>query len=153
MTEKLLSVPFVKQKPSYCGPATLAMVLQYHGHNISQDYLAERISCVEFFGSTISELKDCAVNEGFKAFSNESDLNELVSFINKGCPVIVAQYRSLTDKSIHYRVVVGYDSDREQVIYHDSEISNGDYLRVPQWLFLRVWHANEFSNPAVIVLP
>ena len=33
----VLNVPFIAQKPNYCGPAALAMLANYYGHAVTQD--------------------------------------------------------------------------------------------------------------------
>lgn len=89
MTKKILNVPFIKQKISYCGPAALAMVMQYYGCNINQDLIGDRIYA-QYFGAKIGELEEIAKEEGFETSIPRSSLGELVSFIDDGCPVIVA---------------------------------------------------------------
>ena len=38
--DDILDVPFIAQKPNYCGPAALAMLANYYGHPVSQDEIA-----------------------------------------------------------------------------------------------------------------
>ena len=51
------TVPFVKQKYRFCGPAALASVMMYYGKDIDQDEIAENVYTPELKGSLISDMK------------------------------------------------------------------------------------------------
>lgn len=148
MTKKILDVPFIKQKISYCGPAALAMVMQYYGCNINQDQIGDKIYA-QYFGAKIGELEEIAKEEGFETISGSSSLRELISFIDDGCPVIVAQHETISDENVHYRVVVGYDSENKKIILHDPDLD--EYLDISYWLFLSLWYSQGFDNVTLVL--
>lgn len=142
MAKKILEVPFVKQKVDYCGPASLAMVLQYHGHNTSQDDIGDKL-CAAWFAATTGQLEEYANEQGFQTELSESNLDELISCIEADQPVIVAQHRTVSDETVHFRVVVGYDSEKMRIFFHDPEVDA--YLDVSYDLFSWVWGSKGFE--------
>ena len=85
--KKILNVPFVKQKLNYCGPASLAMVFQYHGYNVNQDFIGEKIPGGEYFGITLGELEGVSKENGFETkILEKCNFKDLISLIDKNCP-------------------------------------------------------------------
>lgn len=58
-------VPVIKQDDYHCGPATLAMVMQFHGTKISAEEAAKGLFHKNLKGSFFSEMKAKAREEGF----------------------------------------------------------------------------------------
>ena len=58
--DDVLNVPFIAQKPNYCGPAALAMLANYYGHPVSQDEIAGAIYLPDIGGTLTSELGEYA---------------------------------------------------------------------------------------------
>ena len=110
-----LSVPFIRQKGDWCGPAALAMVLKFHGHEASQDEIAARVHTVKGGGVLNLDLKLYARSLGFHAESRSGKLEDIKRELADGRPVIctIAQKRGL-----HYLPVVGYDEPKKELLVH-----------------------------------
>ena len=125
-----LSVPFIRQKGDWCGPAALAMVLKFHGHEASQDEIAARVHTVKGGpsprpvgaqghpkggGALNLDLKLYARSLGFHAESRSGKLEDIKRELADGRPVIctIAQKRGL-----HYLPVVGYDEPKKELLVH-----------------------------------
>ncbi len=113
---KLENVPYVQQLKNYCGPASLASVLNYWGLKIDQKAIGADCYDPAIEATNGADMMFFARNKGYSAYSWNSGLLDIKNKLAQGVPVIVIQDTSLTDKSGHYRVAVGYDDD-ERVIY------------------------------------
>src|SRR5690242_10384512 len=51
-----LTIPFIAQKPGYCGPAALAMLAKFYGQNVSQDDIAREIYLPDIHGTLTTDL-------------------------------------------------------------------------------------------------
>lgn len=116
-------VPFVKQKPYYCGPASAEMVLRYHGiTKFDQDDIAQ-CDRENRKGTHWKKLVDFlnwnGRKDGIVAKAMYGDINLLKKYIASGHPLLVRQWKNVNKKSKHYRVVIGYDEQNQKVIYHD----------------------------------
>ena len=142
-------VPYISQKPYYCAPASAEMVLKYYGiNNLNQDDIAESdasnlkgthsIKMTNFLNVQGDSL-------GFTCKRIEGDFKKLKKYLEKDMPIIVRQWSSLKKTSRHYRVVIGYDDIRKQVICHDPG-RNGKNLRIPYKTFKKLWIVRD-KNP------
>lgn len=122
-------VPFVKQKDEYCGPASMASVLQFYGQDIDQDEIAESIYIPELNGALISDMENYAHNSGYNVLSTNGSIEILKSSIKSNQPVILLVDRGKWKISVpHYYVAYGYNDEKEIIILHtgdkgDQEIS------------------------------
>ena len=113
-------VPFVKQEPEKCGPASLASVLTYYGVSIQPDAISEATYNPKLKGSLITDLENYARRMGFNTESGRGDTGTLKKFIDDKKPVI-----TLVDLGLwilarpHYLVLFGYDE--EGFIVHDGQ--------------------------------
>lgn len=142
------SVPFVRQKKNWCGPAALASVLNYWGMDVSQEELASQIYISSLRGTLDFELKQAAFERGFWSQDNIGSLNLLFEFVDRDYPVITLN-KSLPIFSVyHYNVVIGYDDWRNVIIAHAGEKENKlIYYRT----FLRGWKPTD--NWLLVVCP
>ena len=133
-----LELPHIYQAENYCGPAVLAMVLQYWGRSIEQYQLAEDWTPFPTEGLSGTQLKEAAVKHGFKAYSFTGNIERMSGYLRKGIPVIVAVDSSgPTKSSNHFVVLVGWDPARQEWIVHDP--ANGAYRRWRATNFERRW--------------
>lgn len=131
------SVPFIAQDEHACGPASLAMVLQYYGHQQSQERLKPLLLIPEREGTLQVELVSAARREGLLALSGPSRLEVLLADVAAGFPVIVLQNLRFTFwPQWHYAVVVGFDQNEHMVL-----LRSGQYrlIEVPYNTFLNTW--------------
>ncbi len=145
-------VPHIKQKPDFCGEACAAMYLRKLGERMDQDYVYDRAGVNPSLGRGLyaSELADAlsrigfAVGDVWTEVKSDSDLRrafeEMLEDLHQGVPSIVGMKSSDdSNASEHFRLILGYDSDDEQVIYHEPAVENGAYQRMDQSLFIETW--------------
>lgn len=149
-------VPLVDQgdKP-WCGPGSVTMVLQYWSVNISLQEVGSEID-PEQDGSYPYELVNYINNSyskffrlyGFNETNNAegSALEELKSWIYIDHPVIVSQWLDADKKEGHYRVVVGYDSDK---LYMNDP--NGYEYTADYQLFNYLWTRR--NSYGLVIIP
>jgi ABC-type bacteriocin/lantibiotic exporter with double-glycine peptidase domain len=140
----LLVNPFQETlNQSYCGPATLKMVLDFYGVNKTEDELAELLKCNPELGVEDKSIKEVAESFGFKVeIKNFSSFDDIDKWLNINVPVIVDWFTRGRDDygedsvaSGHYSVVVGLD---DQIIYlQDPEV--GRLRKIPKDEFMSVW--------------
>lgn len=145
MKKKLLKLkPFQETLGmSYCGPASLKIVLDYYGIEKSEKELAKMAGWNKDLGVDDKGIKKAAELLGFKVkIKNNSNLKDIEKWLNKGVPVIVDWFTrgrsDYPDSAIadgHYSVVAGLD---DNIIYlQDPE--NGKIRKIKHSDFLRVW--------------
>jgi len=105
-------VPFVKQDSQFCGPASLASVMTFHGVSEDQKTIGAAVYSEKLQGALITDLERYARQKGFETKSGRGTAEELKAEIDRKRPVIV-----LVDLGFwvvskpHYLVVIGYDSE------------------------------------------
>lgn len=128
---------------SYCGPATLKILLKYYGIEKSEKELADMTGWDEDLGVDDKGIKQAAETLGFKVkIKNNSSFKDIESWLRKGVPVIVDWFtRGRTDYGDsdvadgHYSVVMGLD---DKFIYlQDPEI--GKMRKIEREDFMTVW--------------
>lgn len=142
-------VPFYPQLDYYCGPASLASVINYWGGNVTQEEIGAKIYRKELKGSLSLDLLLYAREKGFRAEMIRGDIERLKSEILKGRPVIA--FINLGFRWLprwHYVVVFGYDDRREELITHSGRerIKRFSYKR-----FIKMWEKTDYW--ALIITP
>lgn len=115
------NVPLILQKDNFCGPAALAMVLQWSGDNAHMDDLAKQVYTPDLQGTLQTDMLSAARRHGRLALvlTRPQDVFEEVS---QGHPVIVLQNLGLSWYTRwHYAVVVGYDLQKGEVYLNSGE--------------------------------
>jgi|YelNatPaOPRAMG01_1025707.scaffolds.fasta_scaffold203612_2 ABC-type bacteriocin/lantibiotic exporter with double-glycine peptidase domain len=121
---KYLQVKFIPQKELYCGPASLAMLLNYYGCELTQDEIAERYFIAELGGMLNLDLIVAAKELGFEVEHGKGDWESLTRKIDSGDPVIVFWNYSIEPVPLrHFALAVGYfqSNDKEWLILHSGE--------------------------------
>lgn len=114
---ELTDVPFFPQTEYQCGPAALATVMQYRGIAIEPEALTEQVYIPEKQGSLQVEMVAAARRQGLIPYLLAPQLNDLLTEVAAGNPVLVMQNLGYNWKPFwHYAVVVGFDLDSQQVI-------------------------------------
>jgi hypothetical protein len=148
-------VPHVLQKPDFCGEAATEMVLRARGVALDQDgvFGLTGMDPARGMGATTRELSAGLTRLGFdvgpvwltaRASHAKDDLDAhfraLHADLAKGVPSIVCtHFDERPDTTEHFRLVLGYDSTTDEVVYSDPAIKNGAYLRMPRTRFLSLW--------------
>jgi len=129
----MLGVKPHKQKPGFCGPASLKMVLDFHGIDISEDELGNITMCVPEHGVNGAAIIKAAKKLGFHAFKKDlAELEDLQFYYEKGLPVIVEWFSA---DEAHFSVVVKID--KHHIYLQDPELA--DVRKIELIAFERIW--------------
>ena len=135
-----LDVPFVAQKPNFCGPAALAMIANYYGYRVTQDDIAGAIYLPEVRGTLTTELADYAHQFNFWARQYRGSENDLREKLAAGVPLIVL---GRFGNHWHYFVVLDVDDFQQTLTVHSDTRAN---VQFPQDEFRRFWdHADRWT--------
>jgi Peptidase_C39 like family len=114
---ELSTVPFVAQTPLHCGPASLAMVLQHIGRDVSAEALADAVFLPARGGTLQPEMLAGARRHDAFAVRLAPSLEALLREVQVGHPVVVLQNLGLAiAPRWHYAVVIGFDREREELL-------------------------------------
>jgi predicted double-glycine peptidase len=141
------NVPFEKWlKRNYCGPACLAMVLNSwdETRSFSQGKIAAEIFDSGSQSTYNSELVLYPRTKGFESFSFQGDLRILKELVAKDIPVIVLTKTVKQIAKGHYRVVIGFDDAKSQIIFHDPYF--GGRCAMTTKSFMKVWELGKGRN-------
>lgn len=153
-TVVIQGVPHIKQKPDFCGEADVAMFLNWRGIDATQDQVFDvsGMDPARGMGDTTRELaaalRALGVRPGPVWYTVHADdaaglgqrFNELYADLARGVPSIVCtHFDERPDTTEHFRLVLGYDADLDQIVYSDPALDNGAYLRMPRKRFLSLW--------------
>jgi predicted double-glycine peptidase len=149
-----LDVPFVPQVRQGCGPAAIAMVMQYWvQHQQGLDAAAaddERINealPASSRGTFGNALKTYLEAHGFSAFVFTGEPQDLAHHLAKGRPLVVCLGPQGPDGPFHYVVVVGVGES--EILLNDS--ARGKLTREGRETFLEQWKAT--GNWALLAVP
>ena len=117
---ELTEVPFYPQGEFQCGPASLAMTLQWSGVAITPGQLKPEVYTPSRQGSLPPDMIGAARRHGRVAYPIHR-VEDVLKEVAGGHPVIVLQrLQSLFQSSWHYAVIIGYDLDQREIILHSG---------------------------------
>ncbi|MBI4013854.1 MAG: PA2778 family cysteine peptidase [Candidatus Rokubacteria bacterium] len=137
------TVPFIPQEAYQCGPASLAMVLQYYGAKVGQEEITRELYLPSIRGTLNLDLEFYARRRGFQARSFSGSLERLKEELRRDRPLIVFQDLGLATYPVpHFAVVVGYDDRAQAVVLHSGTtayqlVSYAELERT--WAHRRAW--------------
>lgn len=145
---EIYSVPFYPQEAYQCGPAALAMVLQWTQADVRPQELISEVYTPARQGSLQPALISAARHRSRLAYGIES-VEALLKELVVGHPVIVLQNLGLNwFPRWHYAVVIGYDLKKDAVTLHSGK----EARRQVDWsLFVRTWQRADYWG--LVVLP
>ena len=145
----------VRQKPDFCGEACLEMVLTHLGVTVDQDdvFNSSGLDPALGRGCSTRELVKACENLGLAPgptwFSVDPDRRDVEldthfrrmhTDLKEGIPSVVCmRYDKSPKASEHFRLVVGYDGQADQVLYLEPAESQSSYRRMDRSDFLRLW--------------
>jgi hypothetical protein len=147
-------VPHVRQKPDFCGEACAEMYLRKLRVPIDQDGVFDRSGLDPVLGrgcytrELVRALRAIGFNTGRVwsqiPASSATKLNEAFTALHAdlvaGVPSIVCmRYDERPAPTEHFRLVLGYDSDNDEVLFHDPAVADGAYRRIARSVFLKLW--------------
>ena len=118
-------VPFHAQRDYQCGPASLAMVLNYAEVDVSVDTLIPQVFLPNREGSVQPEMQSTVRRYDRVSFVLDGNFASLLEELDAGHPVVVMQNLSLPLWPMwHYAVAIGYDLDEQLLTLHSGEEAN-----------------------------
>lgn len=145
----LEDVPFFAQQAYYCGPAALAMVMNFHGLRVTQKALARSVYVPELRGSLQAEMRAATRERGLLAHVLAPNLRSLLAEIAAKHPVVVLQNLGVSwFPAWHYAVAIGYDLETQEIILHSGR---HPHYRAPLATFERTWARSDYW--ALVPLP
>ena len=150
------NVPHVRQKPDFCGEACAEMFLAKLGHpqwNQSQVFNVSGLDPVSGRGCHTQELDVALSRIGFNTGSVwysvrardaarqlAAHFASLHADLKAGIPSIVCMhYDGQPQTTEHFRLVVGFDQEKDEVIFHEPAVAAGAYRRMKRTTFLELW--------------
>jgi hypothetical protein len=141
-------VPLIQQAAFYCGPTSIAMVMQWAGSDMTQQDVAALAFSPGAGGTYLADMIGSSRRLGQLAVE-VSTFDQLLGEVSAGHPVIVFQNLGLGIAPVwHYGVVTGYDFAKDEVYLNSGEL---DQMVMPFALFERTWRRGDFWG--LVVLP
>lgn len=114
---ELTDVPFISQEKYQCGPASLAMTMQYSGLDVTEQQLRPDVYLPAKEGAFQIELKAATRKRGWVPFEIPKNMTALYQEVKAGHPVLVMQNLGLEEYPVwHYAVVIGFDFANHDII-------------------------------------
>ena len=148
-------VPFVRQRPDFCGEACAEMALRKLGNRMDQDFVFNqaRLDPLEGRGCYSRDLAHALSAIGFRIGSPwtrvsvksadkqmEACFAAMYADLVAGIPSIVCMhFDERPNSSEHFRLVLGYDSKTDEVLFHDPAVAGGAYRRMKKPEFIKLW--------------
>jgi len=152
---KIQGVPHVKQRPDFCGEACVEMFLRHRGVMATQDdvFALTGVSPASGRGAYTKDMVRALRTLGFspgkvwhrvEAKKATAQLDRLFAAMHRdlraGVPSIVCtRYNGKPNTTEHFRLVLGYDAKKDEVLYHEPAAEKGAYLRMKRAAFLSLW--------------
>lgn len=141
-------VPFYPQDELQCGPAALAMALDWSGLDVRPDELSPEVYSPGLEGSLQSALTAAARRHGRVAYPI-TGRDALLGEISAGHPVIVlVNLGFFWYPRWHYAVVIGYDQEQGEIVLH-SGLNAAERLK--SRVFMNIWRRSD--QWGLLVLP
>ena len=160
MKKRILKIkPFQETlNASMCGPASLKIVLQYYGVDVTEKELTKIAEWNKDLGIDDKGIEKTAKSFGFKVkIKNNSNFKDIEKWLDKKVPVIVNWFtrgrKDYSDSDVadgHYSVVAGFD---DKFIYlQDPEI--GKIRKLERDDFMKVWFdfKGEYIKPEELII-
>ena len=138
----ITGVPFIPQEEYYCGPASLASVLQFYGVMIDQDAIAAQVYLANLRGTLTLDMLTFPGRVGLQARSYRGSLDNLKSHLTAGQPLILfLNLGSHLLPRYHYLVAIGFDEREQAVIAHSGTTAS---KRMPYRELLKAWEKTDY---------
>ena len=122
------------------------MVLNYwdETRSFSQRKITDEIYDSQSQATYNSELVLYPRTKGFESYSFQGNLRILKDVVGKDIPVIVLTKTIKQIAKGHYRVVIGFDDDEDQIIFHDPYFGGRKAMTSKD--FMKVWELGKGRN-------
>lgn len=147
-TALVQGVPFYPQEELQCGPAALAMALNWSGVEVKPAELVPEVFTPGLKGSLQTALVGAARRHGRVAYPFTGS-ETLLAEIAAGNPAVVLLNLALPwYPKWHYAVAIGFDREKDEIILHSGLIENE---RLSFRVFMNTWKRSE--EWGLLVLP
>lgn len=144
----LEDVAFHPQERYQCGPASLAMALNYSGIPVQPDALVNKVYVPAREGSFQVEMLAATRSLQRIPLVTAPDMPSLLAWVASGQPVLVLQNLGLSwYPKWHYAVVIGYDLGAGKIILHSGITP---HYAMGLKVFERTWQRGGFWGMAVL---
>ena len=144
----LVDVPFFPQEQYQCGPAALAMALDYAGVAVTPDELVPRLYLPGKGGSLQVEMVAAARRYDRIPYLIRPTLPALLAELQANRPVLVFQNLGLSALPVwHFAVVVGYSTTDDSLLLRSGR---NPRQAMSAYNFVRTWDAA--GNWALVIL-
>ncbi len=148
-TARIADVPFFPQEDYQCGPASLAMVAQHAGVQVTPETLTPQVFLPGRQGSLQIEMQVATRRQGLLAYPLAPRLDALLREVAAGHPVLVLQNLTFSFAPLwHYAVVIAYDRERNTITLHSGVT---EQLEMSLFTFERTWARGNYW--AMLALP
>ncbi|HUX90177.1 MAG TPA: PA2778 family cysteine peptidase [Gallionellaceae bacterium] len=146
---ELSSVAYFPQDENQCGPASLAMVFHSAGLDVEPGQLKDSLYLPDKQGSLQVEMLATTRRHGLLAYLLQPELQQLLTEVAAGNPVVVLQNLGLSWYQVwHYAVVIGYDMEKEEIFLRSGPDQR---LILPFTTFEHTWARSQYW--AMVALP
>ncbi len=145
---EISGVPFYSQKERQCGPASLAMALEWSGVKVDFEKLKEQVFTPGRRGTFPQDMISGTRRNGRVAYPVRSFSNLLEEVAASHPVIVLQQLKGLFNNDWHYAVVYGYDLKNREVF-----LRSGNQSKVKMHFedFLETWQA--WKKWGLITLP
>lgn len=131
------TVPFHAQDDHLCGPASLAMVAQAAGRDVTPAQLTPQVYLPGRQGALQVEMLAATRRMGLVPYQIAPELRAVLAEVAAGEPVLVLLNLGLSFSPLwHYAVVIGYDRMTQDLILHSGTTARE---RMPVSTFEQTW--------------
>ncbi len=145
---QITGVTFIRQSAGYCGPASLAMALNWAGSSVEVEDIQAQVYSQNQKGSLQGDMISASRRNGMMAVTIHG-LTALLRELEAGHPVIIFENLGLSwIPQYHYAIVFGYDLKQRIFILH----SGPDAFKTEDMaVFELSWHLADYWG--LVVLP
>ncbi len=160
-------VPHVHQRPDFCGEACTEMYLSKLGKKMDQDFVFDQsgLDPLEGRGCYTRELSTALRRIGFdtgavwhtvSARDPAPQLNALFRSVHNdlsnGVPSILCMhYDERPNSTEHFRLVLGYDAKKKEIIFHEPAEADGSHKRMKLSKLMSLWPLKYDSSEWTVI--
>ncbi len=154
---KLESPKYIAQSYNNCGPASLAMILNFWGLDFTQERLAGDLrpfnnpkGGVDDKAVFNDEMASYAKLQGLQSLVRPNgDIEKLKLFVTNGIPVVITAWLHKGEDIGHYRIVIGFNDNTQTILTDDSYIGPNQTYSYND--FMEMW--KPFNYTYLVVYP
>lgn len=145
-----LEVPYQKYAgTNWCLPASGSMTLNYFGLDVTQQELAQEIIKPDGLGDIYKMVK-FAKDLGFDASFTVLTIEEIEEYLANNIPLIAIQEYKENNPLAHARVLVGFDSEKQEIVSNDPTIGMGYSMSYEEFMDLNLTSNQDYCMTIII---